>query len=203
MTTRLSTAALVLLGVACQMLQHADETFFLLYFTVHSALLGGAASLALASRWGSPAWESSRDASCVGLLVSSAVYTTAILPRMGLERSDGLLAWAATIILHGAVPALVLLDYLLSPRLRPVEFTDALLRWLPLPLNYLCFVALLSWTGVALPPYAFLLPSEVGWLGVVVSCAAATALFLALGVGLVAARRKADSVRGSRPHLTS
>ncbi|MFV2197725.1 hypothetical protein [Nocardiopsis sp. LOL_012] len=117
-TIRITAVAVAATGVCAQMLQRVDPTFFLLYFTVQSALLCGLGQAVLVLRGRSAGWEAPRDAACTAPLVSAVVYLAVVLPHRPLSPSDGALVWVATVCLHGLLPVLAVADFLRSGRQR-------------------------------------------------------------------------------------
>ncbi|MBB6000919.1 Pr6Pr family membrane protein [Streptomonospora salina] len=188
--------AVVGVGVGSQILQQVDPTFFLLYFTVQSALLCGLSQGALLLHARSAVWERARDASCAALLLSTVVHLTVILPQRPLAFADGAAVWIATVCLHGVLPALAVADFLRSARRRPPRSADVFRVWLPLPVGYLVLIVVLASASVAAPPYDFLRPGIVGWPVAVAACVAAAALFVILGLVLVAAHRRLARASG-------
>lgn len=182
-------------GILLQAVQRVDPTPFLLYFTVHSALLGAVAITALSLGRAVSNWEPVRDAACAGLLLSGLVYLTVILPHVGLDPGDGLLVWAANGLLHLVAPALMFAEFLGSDRRREPDLR-AVAPWLVFPAAYAVVLALLALTGAAEPPYDFFRPAEVGWAAVGLAGAVCTLLFTGLGAAMVAARRTVLVHRG-------
>lgn len=186
-------------GLLLQSVQRVDPTFVLLYLTVWAVLLAMAAQMLLLARPGARSGAWLRDASCTAVLVSGLVYLTVLLPATGLVAEDGPVVWAANALLHVVCPALGVAVTLRAPRTR-MPSRGEVASWLVLPLGYLLVLGALAATDVAVVPYDFLAPSQVGPLGVAASVLGALALFAAVGALVQQAigatlRRAAAAVR--------
>ncbi|MER6562754.1 Pr6Pr family membrane protein [Streptomyces sp. NPDC001027] len=191
---RAMAAVALTLGVVCQFVQRTDPTPALLYFTVDSAVLATAVML-LGLPHGpadSVRADRVRGAAVVGVVFSSLVYMTVIAPSSPSGTWFGAHddAWArtATVLLHGAAPALVVVEFLLTPYALAATWREATrLTWWPTA--YLAVVGTLSWSGAATMPYVFLRPSRFGAINVAVAVAVLYAVVVALGVALASAHR--------------
>ncbi|MDT0329274.1 hypothetical protein [Nocardiopsis lambiniae] len=190
---RVAIIALVIVGVGAQTVQRADPTLSLLYFTVLSALLCGIAQIGLLAGRSNRFWEPVRDAACGSLCISMLVYLTVLLPLQPLSAADGAMAWIGALCLHVPLPVLAVVDFLRSPRVRPLRHADAVTLW-PVPaVVYVVVMVALAVTGVGEPPYDFLRPGLGGWPLVILSCSAISLVLVVIGLVLVRARLFLDS----------
>jgi hypothetical protein len=194
---RLRPLAVIVLatGVTCQFIQRTDQRFPLVYYTVDSAILATAVLLALQSPWAEMAARI-HNAAVTGVVFSALIYATVIAPT---SPSGGWFAplddpWvrAATVLLHGIAPVLLVADYLGSPP--PSSTLKAAISCLWWPISYLIVMSLLAWGGLVQMPYRFLSPSASG--PGLVACAIAG--LAAISVGLAAALQKTSSMLNAR-----
>ncbi|MFJ9631408.1 Pr6Pr family membrane protein [Streptomyces sp. NPDC101175] len=182
------------LGVICQFVQRTDPTPSLLYFTVDSAVLAATVlTWQLVRGPSNSAWgDRVRGAAVVGVVFSSLIYMTVIAPSSPsgtwFGAHDDAWARAATILLHGGAPVLVVAEFLLTPYALAATWREAtLLAWWPAA--YLTVVGALAWSGAATMPYPFLRPSQLGAATVAAAVAVLYAIVVTLGVALTAAHR--------------
>jgi hypothetical protein len=165
----LSTAILLTLTIAlvCQFVQHTDDVFPLLYFTVDSAAFAaGAAGVALLRPTMSQL-SSLRAASAVGVLLSAAIYAIVIAPASEtgtwVQPHDDNWVRAATLLFHLVAPILVTLDFIVQDIGR-AQLRTALTSCFAWPVVYLMMLGALASCDAVRMPYAFLDPSQVsGW----------------------------------------
>jgi hypothetical protein len=174
-------------AVVCQFVQSTDPRFSLLYFTVDSAIVAGAAAMLTLSRWDSPWCWRIRLAAVVGVVVSAVVYAAVIAPgtQTGtwIQPHDDTPVRIATVLMHGVAPVLVTVDYLMR---RPRQGIGVVVSWCyPWPLTYLAGLVLLAVVvGPDIIPYPFLQPAAMGWPTVGAALLALIALVALIGVAL-------------------
>jgi hypothetical protein len=171
---------------------------FIAYFTVQSNLLVAVtcAQLARDPLRDGPSWRPLRLAAVVGITVTGLVHLVLLRPLIDLHGADLL----ADTVVHVVVPLLAVIGWALygpRPRVRLRDVGLALcwpLAWLAV---MLVVGALTGWY-----PYPFLdHREEHGVLGVVLSIAAITALFLLLlGLGRLVDRRAGPAPRALNPY---
>jgi hypothetical protein len=193
---RAATAAVLLVGVACQFLQHTDPRFPLLYFTVDSALLAGVlAACGLVLR--APKCQAiamARGGAAIGVVFSGLTYAVVIAPATAtgtwFQPWDDLWVRTATVLMHGLGPILVIGDFVLQPVRTSRPWLVATL-WCGWPVLYAVVVVALQIAGVAQVPYPFMQPAEMGGVGPVLAVGAGVALvFVLLGRMLLALSHK-------------
>jgi hypothetical protein len=196
--SRLRQLAVIVLaiGVTCQFIQRTDPRFAPVYYTVDSAILATAVLLALQSPWTAMAARI-HNAAVAGVVFSALIYATVIAPTSSsgewFAPHDDPWARAATVLLHGIAPLLVVADYLgaPSPSASTLKAAISSLWW---PIAYLTVISLLAWGGVIQMPYRFLSPSASG--PALVACAIAG--LAAISAGLAAALEKTSSLLTAR-----
>jgi len=155
----LALLAIVALGVGFDrdVYLHAWVDFFF-YFTDLSNLFGAAVLLTggLAALRGRPGpSDLLRGAAVLYLVITGLVYWTLLANQMTAET----IKWQNDIV-HGVMPAAVLIDWLLLPPVSRLSFARTS-RWLAFPLTYLA-VSLIRGPIVQWWPYDFLDPREPG-----------------------------------------
>ncbi|WP_157897596.1 Pr6Pr family membrane protein [Mycolicibacterium rutilum] len=179
-----------MLGVACQFVQSTDPRFPLVYFTICSALLTGAAAAASLAWPERAAVNRLRIAGAVGVVLSALIFAVVIAPATPTGTwfqpwDDG---WVrtATVLLHGVAPVLVVAELLVRPPQRGLgTWMVSAYGWAAL---YLAAVSIAGATTRFTVPYPFLIPSESGWPNVVLALAAITALISVITAALYGAR---------------
>lgn len=158
----------------------------LLYFTVLTNILVAAISLAsLRDESGETALArpSTQSAGALYIAVVGIVYN-AILASLWKPRG---LQYLADVLLHDATPALYCLCWLLFARKGALPWS-APLRWFAYPLAYLAYALARGATG-GLYPYPFIDVASLGAGAVAMNALAMLALFMTLGLGIVAVDR--------------
>ena len=113
------------------------------------------------------------------IAVTGGIYFTVLRHLWQPEGAQ----WVADALLHYVVPFLYLIVWLVSGP-RGLVWTDAL-RWLLFPLGYFAWtLARGAWLRVY--PYPFVDVGALGWLPVVRNVAVLVALFLVVGLSLIA-----------------
>lgn len=190
------TVAALATGVICQFVQRTDPRFPLVYYTVDSAILATAVLLALQSPWTATAARI-HGAAVTGVVFSALIYATVIAPTSPtggwFAPHDDPWVRAATVLLHGIAPLLVVADYLgvQPPSSSTLKAAISSLWW---PISYLTVMSLLAWSGLVQMPYPFLSPSASG--PVLVVCAIVG--LATISVGLAAALQKTSSLASAR-----
>ncbi|WP_291055451.1 Pr6Pr family membrane protein [Herbiconiux sp.] len=178
-----------------------DPWEYFSYFTIETSLMNivvlvAGGLMALRMPVDTVLYTTVRMAVLTYAIVTAGVYNL-LLRNVPYEGGYPGLAWPNEVI-HVVVPAVLLLDWLLSPG-RPA------LRWKALGIVAIYPVAWLAYTlirgaasGGAIYPYPFLDPATAGWGSVLVYIVALTAVLLALGALAIAygrARSRAASRR--------
>ena len=191
---RLAFALLALAAVGVQLSIHVRSGFdvvnFFSYFTNLSNIFAACVLLAAAffgrtGRHASEHFTLLRGASVVAMAVVGIVFVAVLR-----DEDLGTLRPWVNIVLHYIMPLVVILDWVFAPPERVPSFRRSLL-WLAFPALYLIYT-LARGTAIGWYPYPFLNPKGAqGYGGVAVACAAITAVFLIVGVGVRAAARRA------------
>ena len=191
---RLAFALLALAAVGVQLSIHIRSGFdvlnFFSYFTNLSNIFAACVLLAAAffgrtGRHASEHFTLLRGASVVAMAVVGIVFVAVLR-----DEDLGTLRPWVNIVLHYIMPLVVILDWVFAPPERVPSFRRSLL-WLAFPALYLIYT-LARGTAIGWYPYPFLNPKGAqGYGGVAVACAAITAVFLIVGVGVRAAARRA------------
>lgn len=159
----LAVLGLVALGVGYDRDVHTgDAVNFFFYFTDLSnlfgalvLLVGGAAGLRGRGRAPGPVPDLVRGAAVLYLVITGLVYWTLLASQTTPET----IRWQNDIV-HGVMPVVLLLDWLLLPPVSRLSRAKAW-RWLVFPLAYLA-VSLVRGPIVRWWPYDFLDPREPG-----------------------------------------
>ena len=191
---RIAFALLTLTAIGVQLSIHIRSGFdvlnFFSYFTNLSNIFAAgvlllAAAHDLANRRASERFTLLRGASVVAMAVVGIVFVAVLR-----DEDLGTLRPWVNIVLHYIMPLVVILDWVFAPPERVPSFRRSLL-WLAFPALYLIYT-LARGTAIGWYPYPFLNPKGAqGYGGVAVACAAITAVFLIVGVGVRAAARRA------------
>ena len=191
---RLAFALLALAAVGVQLSIHIRSGFdvlnFFSYFTNLSNIFAACVLLAAAffgrtGRHASEHFTLLRGASVVAMAVVGIVFVAVLR-----DEDLGTLRPWVNIVLHYIMPLVVILDWVFAPPERVPSFRRSLL-WLAFPALYLIYT-LARGTAIGWYPYPFFNPKGAqGYGGVAVACAAITAVFLIVGVGVRAAARRA------------
>lgn len=194
------TAAAVLFveiaAVSCQFIQHTDQRFPLLYFTVDSALLAAAAAATALIRPHYRHLAALQSTSAVAVVLSALIFASVIAPSAPtgtwIQPHDDYWARTATVLMHGVAPVLVCIA---APRLRLHRWLRYAYLW---PVTYLAALTTVVALGWAEIPYPFLRPSLIGWgpVGAVIAA-------LALAVAAVSGVLSTISLLLSRPAITA
>lgn len=163
-------------------------TNFASYFTVESnalaviSLLIGAFAAAAGRQ--SPRMDYMRGAVSLYMTTTLIIYI-ALLSGYSSDELTAV-AWDNT-VLHYIMPIAVIVDWLVTSRVRPVPVAAALV-WLVFPLGYLAY-SLVRGPIVDWYPYPFMDPGEHGYAGVAITSVIIAAVIAALAVLLAAAPR--------------
>lgn len=199
LTTILASGILLTetIGLICQFVQATDPRFPLVYFTVDSAVLaavGGAVALMVPRC----SWLTAlRINTAVGVIASAIVFGAVIAPASvagtWIQPHDDYWVRTATILMHGAAPVLVAVDFLLAaPRGRPAR---QFLRGCVWPLAYLVVLSGLAALHLVAMPYPFLDAGHSGWATVITAIAALSALVSGVSAALLGMSRRVWSHR--------
>jgi hypothetical protein len=190
-------------AVLCQFIQHTDPRFPLIYFTVVSGVLfGAAAAVTVAGR--QKGLDIIRIAAAVGVSLSAVVFTLVIAPASPsgtwFQPWDDAWVRTATALFHGVAPLLVITDLVIRPvALSRRAWICAAYGW---PALYVVFISLAAAKSSFTVPYPFLSPARMGWGTVLDALGAMTAVIglctLLLFLASKAGRRLAQKARG--PH---
>ncbi|GEL95962.1 Pr6Pr family membrane protein [Cellulomonas composti] len=192
---RAAAVVALLVGVLCQFVQDTDPTFPLLYFTVCSAILAAATLLAAQARPSSVALDDVRGATTVAVVLSGLIFATVLAPVNNggpwFAPHDDTWVRAATLLLHGIGPVLVVADFLLHPlRTRSGTLRTASL-WCLWPVAWALVALPLDVTGAAQTPYEFLRIRDAGdVLPVLGAIVGLFVIVVALGAALIVAHRR-------------
>lgn len=183
---------LIALGVGYDRDLHThDGVNFFFYFTDLSNLLGAGVLLAggtaaLRGRRGVP--DLLRGACVLYLVITGLVYWSLLAGQM----TAATIRWQNDIV-HGVMPAVLLLDWLLVPPAARIGAARAS-RWLAFPLLYLA-VSLLRGPLVRWWPYDFLDPREPGGYTHVATWSVIVTVVFVLFAALIAAAGNALGAR--------
>ena len=177
----LGTAALITTLV--QLLdRNGSAVNYFSFFTVLSNILGvvvlcvgGIAQV----RGGKPVGDYLRGATCLYLVITGLVSWT-LLKNVELPEGQ---TWTNDVV-HGVMPAVVLLDWLIIPPQRALQISRAC-YWLVFPVVYLAY-SLIRGAAVNWYPYPFLDPRSKGYVHVTVMSLVVTVAFLVC-TGLIVA----------------
>lgn len=191
-----ATVALLSLGVQLWLFLSASwggigplaaSVQFFSYFTVLSNLLVAAVTLSAAcprdrTRWSDG--EVVRGAAALYITVTGLVYATVLAPILHPQG----LHWWTDVGMHYVVPPLYLAWWLLAVPHRRLRWGD-LRYWVLFPIAYLLWTFARG-AVVHQYPYPFVDVGLHGWAVVLRNALAMTALFLMVGVALVAVDRR-------------
>jgi carbon starvation protein CstA len=198
---RLAVAILILAAIGTQFMGSLDDphksiVMFWSEFTYQSNLI--VAIVLLIGAWflwndAHPGlwWDLLRGAMVVYTAMTFVVYRflvsgTSNTPNDG---HDYYASWASD-TLHKVVPVIILIDWLLLPPVRQIDFRRALI-WTLYPLAY-CGYSLIRGPIVGWYPYNFLDPADAGgWGGVALYVLAIVAGFLLFSIVVIALGRLA------------
>lgn len=153
------------IATSCQFIQHTDQRFPLVYFTVLSGVFAGVVAtfelFDFSHRW----WPQCRVAAAVGVTLSALIFIAVIAPATPtgtwFQPWDDAWVRVATILFHGLAPVLVLVRLLLGP------CPDSIQRWLIAAYAWPAVYLLIEVPGTLTMhwriPYPFLSPAQMGW----------------------------------------
>ena len=192
---RTAFALLALTAIGVQLSIHVRSGFdvvnFFSYFTNLSNLCAAGVLLFAAARGPDGRRTSERFALVRGASVVAMAMVGIIFVAVLRNEDLGSLRPWVNAVLHYIMPLAVVLDWVFVPPERVPSFRRSLL-WLIIPALYLIYT-LTRGAAVGWYPYPFFNPSGAnGYRGVAVACAAITAVFLIVGVGVRAVARRAQ-----------
>ncbi|MDH6575239.1 Pr6Pr family membrane protein [Kitasatospora sp. MAP5-34] len=176
--------------------QGASLVNFFSYFTILSNLAGivvllAGGALGLLGRPGVP--DGLRGAVVLYLAITGLVYVL----LLSSEDVPLQIPWVNAVV-HGIMPLVFVLDWLVDPPLRPVSYRTAL-GWLAFPLLYLVY-SLSRGAAVDWYPYPFLDPRIPGGYGRVSgACTLIAGAFVLIGAVIRWTGNQLGSRLGSRP----
>ena len=160
-------AVLGLVAILVQMLDLAGKGVlnpvnFFSYFTIQSNLIAIVALLWAAANWqGSytPRLDFFRGAATTYLTITFIVFALLLADT----DVDTAIVWVDR-VLHRLLPVVVLVDWLIDPPVRRIEFRQSL-KWLTYPLAWVAYT-MIRGTIVGWYPYPFLDPANGGYAAV-------------------------------------
>lgn len=168
-------------AVTCQFIQTSDPRFPLVYFTVDSAVLAGAAAAIMLVRPQVRHLLPLQITSAVGVITAALVFAFAIAPATPtgtwVQPHDDMWVRTANILIHGVAPLLVCAAV---PAAGLVTYLRYAYLW---PVAYLVMIGALTSRGVAMP-YPFLSPAHDGWVGLLAAVAILAAVIAIVSAAL-------------------